>query len=356
MALIASRVRRMAAAVLIASAAAACGSGSAPSSPDVWAVVDGLEIKRADVEAALRRLDQAPPASAEEQLAIRLQILNGLIEQEILLGRARARNVDVTAEEVEQAYTQRRSNMPDEAFQQELSRRQLTADGMKDALRRELIVGKLLEQEIGGKVAPTDQDVRDFYEKNRERFNVPETQYRIAQLVVTPVGDPQVRNRLQDDATNPAEAQKKVEMLAGKLKAGASFAELARDYSEDPESAPQGGDLGFIPASALNQVPPELRQLVLTTAPGNIRTVSAPGGHTFVFVMGREDAGQRDLSHPPVRDAITNGIREQREQVLRAAYVAAARNDVDVVNHLARMVVEGGTALPMLGASAPAAP
>jgi peptidyl-prolyl cis-trans isomerase SurA len=354
MTLTASGVRRVAAAFLMASVATACGAGSAPSSPDVWAVVDGREIRRDDVEAAYRRTAQPPPSSADEQLAVKLQVLAELIDQEILLNRARARKVDVTTEEVEQAYRERRSNMSDEAFRQELDRRQLSVDAMKEALRRELVVQKLLAQDIGAKVTPTDQDVRDFYERNRARFNIAETQYRIAQLVVTPVRDPQVRNRRQDDATTPADAQKKVAMLAEQLKAGASFGELARDYSEDPESAPQGGDLGFIPASALNQVPPELRQLVLKTPPGTVSTVRAGGGHTFVYVMAREEAGQRDLNHPSVRDAITSGIRQQREQVLQAAYIAAARNELDVVNHLARMVVETGAGLPTLGTTPPA--
>ena len=113
-----------------------------------------------------------PPSSADEQLAVRLQVLAELIDQEILLNRARARKVDVTAEEVEQAYRERRSNMSDEAFQQELDRRQLSVDAMKEALRRELVVQKLLAQEIGAKVTPTEQDVRDFYERNRARFNI----------------------------------------------------------------------------------------------------------------------------------------------------------------------------------------
>ena len=349
MTLVTRRTRRLAAAFLLASAATACGRNSPPPSPDVWAVVGGREITRADVEAAIRRLDQPPQAtSAEEQFAVRLRVLEELINQEILLSQARAKNVDVTAADLDKAYNERRSNLSDEAFAQELARRQLSADAMKETLRRDLIAQKLLEQELGARTTPSDEDVRDYYEKNRARFSVAETQYRIAQMVVTPVREPQVSNRLKDDAATPAEAQKKVAMLAERLKAGVAFAELASNYSEDAESAPRGGDLGFIPVSALNQVPPQLRELVLKTAPGRIGTVGAGGGYTFVFVIAREDAGQRDLSHPPVKESITTTIREQREQVLRAAYVAAARNDIDVVNHLARTVVESGGKLPAI--------
>jgi len=316
---------RLAGALVLAYAATACGGGSAPPSPDVWAVVDGREISREDVEAAYRRMAQQPAPPPADELA-----------------------------DVDQAFNERKSNMSDDAFQKELDRRQVSADAMKQALKRELIVQKLLEQEIGGKVTPDDQEVREFYDANRERFNVAETQYRIAQLVVTPVREPQVRNRRQDDAASVPEAQKKVAMLAERLKAGAGFAELAMDYSEDPESAPQGGDLGFITTSRLNQVPPELRDLVLRTAPGRVGAVSAGGGHTFVYVIAREEAGQRDLSHPAVKDAITSGIRERREQTLRAAYIAAARNEITVVNHLARMIVETGGRPPALGVTAPA--
>ena len=41
-----------------------------------------------------------------------------------------------------------------------------------------------------------------------------------------------------------------------RLKAGASFGDLARDFSEDPESAPRGGDLGLVPLSAVKQAAP----------------------------------------------------------------------------------------------------
>jgi hypothetical protein len=59
MILTASGVRRVAAAFLMASVATACGAGSAPSSPDVWAVVDGREIRRDDVEALEERGSEA---------------------------------------------------------------------------------------------------------------------------------------------------------------------------------------------------------------------------------------------------------------------------------------------------------
>ena len=59
-----------------------------------------------------------------------------------------------------------------------------------------------------------------------------------------------------------------------RLKAGASFSDLAIGYSEDPESAPRGGDLGLVPMSRLKQAPPPLRDAVLQKPAGGVNVVS----------------------------------------------------------------------------------
>ena len=113
-----------------------------------------------------------------------------------------------------------------------------------------------MNREVVSKISITDQDVANFYNENRAQFNVAETQYRIAQIVVTPRKDPQIRNRKNDDATTDIEARRKCAALSQQLHNGADFAAVAMDYSEDPVSAPSGGDLGFIPESSLNQSDP----------------------------------------------------------------------------------------------------
>jgi parvulin-like peptidyl-prolyl isomerase len=158
--------------------------------------------------------------------------------------------------------------------------------------------------------------------------------------VVTPLRDQQLANRTGDDATTPQAAAAKVKMLMDKLQSGTPFGDLARDFSEDPESAPRGGDLGLVPMSAINQAAPALRDAVLKLEPGKARVVSGGGAHTIVYVVAHEPAGQRDLSTPNVKDQIRNALKGRREQLLRAAFITAARTDADVVNYLARRVVE----------------
>jgi parvulin-like peptidyl-prolyl isomerase len=135
-------------------------------------------------------------------------------------------------------------------------------------------------------------------------------------------------------------------MLMERLKAGASFADLARGYSEDPETAPRGGDLGLVPLSRLEQAPPPLRAAVLGKNPGAVNVAAAGGAYTLVLVVAHEQAGQRDLSTPGLKQNLTDSLKGRKQQVARAAYVAAARSDAKIVNYLARRLVEGKGTLP----------
>ena len=347
-------------ALALAGLAAACGSKSgaaAAPSATAWAVVDGREISGDDVEKAYRRTSQgqAPP-SDEEVLNAKLTLLNELIVQDILLAKARALKLEVTEAEVDTAFNEGKKNIPDATFQQELTKRNLTAADMRDGIRRELLAQKLIEREVSEKIAISEPDLTAFFEANRAQFNLAETSYQIAQIVVTPVRDTDVTNRTGDDATTPELAARKAQMLMERLKSGMPFAELARDYSEDPQSAPRGGDLGLVPASALNQAPPPLRDAVLKSQPGTVSAVSGGGAHTLVLFVKKEEAGQRDLTTPGLRDQLTNTLKQRKEQLLRTAYLSAVRNDATVVNVVARRVLESPGKMPSLMPSAPGAP
>jgi peptidyl-prolyl cis-trans isomerase SurA len=326
---------------------------STPATPaatvteDTWAVVDGRTITREDVDKAYRRMrDPSQSISEEEVLAAKLSLLNDLIVQDILLAKARALKIEIPQSDLDTAYANAKKNLPEDAFQQELKRRNVTADDMREGLRRELLTQKVIEQELGPKTAVTDQAITEFFNANRAQFNVAEESYHLAQIVVTPVREAQITNGTGDDATTPAAATAKIRMLVERLKAGASFRDLATGYSEDPESAPRGGDLGLVPLSRLKQAPPQLRDAVLDKTPGTVNVASAGGNHTIVLLVAREPAGQRDLSTPGLRERITETLRSRKEQLLRMAYLTSVRNDADVVNYLARRLVEAKGALP----------
>jgi len=331
----------------LAAASLSLACRPAPAAPaktvsvDTWAVVDGHEIAREQVDKAYRRLrDVSQTPSYDEEMTAKLALLNDLIVEEILLAKAGTLKLDVPQSDLDAAYANAKKNIDDASFQQELTRRGLTPEDLREGLRRELLTQKVIDQQVGSKVAVTDQEVNDFFAANRAQFNVAEESYHIAQIIVTPVRNPQITNRTGDDAATPEAAATKVKMLMERLNAGASFRDLAVGYSEDPETAPRGGDLGLVPVSQLKQAPPPLRDAVLNKAPGSVNVVNAGGAYTLVLVVAHEPAGQRDLSMPAVRENITTTLRGRKEQLLRSAYLTAVRSDAQVVNYLARRLVE----------------
>ena len=328
---------------LLALTLTAGGCRSQPQNvpPDTWATVDGRSITRDDVEKTFRRTqDAASTLSQEEAMTVKLSLLNEMILQDILLAKARALKIEVSQSELDTAYNERKKNVTDEQFQQELKKRNLTADDMREGLRRELMAKKLMDQEVGSKVTVTDQELTDFFNANRAQFTVAEESYRIAQIIVTPDRAAQATNRTGNDAATAQEAAFKVRMIMERLKAGASFADLAMDYSEDPETAARGGDLGLVPVSALKRAPPPLRDAVIGQQPGTVRVATSGGVHTIVAIVAHEQPGERGLTTPGVREGITQTLKNRKEQLLRTAYLSAARGDADVVNHAARRVVE----------------
>jgi peptidyl-prolyl cis-trans isomerase SurA len=319
-----------------------------------WAVVDGRVISSEDVDKAYRRMrDTSQPLSDEEVLTAKLGLLNDLIVQELLLAKAESLKIELQRTELDAAYDAAKKNLTDAAFQQELTRRSLTPADMREGLRRELLTEKVLDQEVGSNITVTDKEVSDFFNANRAQFNVAEESYHIAQIVVTPVREPQITNGTGDDAATAEAAAAKARMLMERLKAGASFRDLATGYSEDAETAPRGGDLGFVPLSRLEQAPPALRAAVLKKTPGTVNVVSSGGAHTLVLVVAHEPAGQRDLSTPGMRERIIGTLRGRKEQLLRLAYLTTIRTDAQVTNHLARRLVESKAALPGILPAAP---
>src|SRR5512145_3409956 len=172
----------------LAFTAAACRSTtSAPDRPrgseNAWATVNGREISREEVEKAYRReAPLQPKPSDEEATAAKLTLLGEFIVQELLLEKARALKIELPESELDTAYAAAKKNIPDEAFEKELTARQLSAADMRESLRRDLLSQKVMEREIISRIAVTDQDIQAFYEANRAQFNRAEDSFRVAQI------------------------------------------------------------------------------------------------------------------------------------------------------------------------------
>src|SRR5215472_1873746 len=327
-------------AVLAVSTLAACKH--APPA-GVAAKVNGHAITFAQLEKTYKSQYPQSPEGANEDLIMtqKLDLLSSLITNEIMLQRAEKLGLTAVDADVETEVYKMKAPYTKEEFDKQLKDRGMSIDDLRAQIRQKLTVDKLINKEITSHVTITDADVTNFYNANKNNFNLAEPQVHMAQILVTPFPDPNVRNLKNSKAQNKAEAENKVKDIMDRLKRGEDFNMLAQNYSEDASSAQNGGDMGFIPQSNLEKASPELRRLVDSLQPGQFSPpIPTPNGFLILKVITREPAGQRDLNDPRVQQNIRETLLNRKDQLLKAAYYEVARNNAKIQNYLARSIVE----------------
>ena len=312
-----------------------CGK-SAPAG--VAATVNGRPIYYTEIDSNYKSQFPAQgEGENEDQIQLRrIEILGSLIDNEIMFQRAEKASLVATDDTVNARLTEMKTPYTKEAFDKQLSDWGITLDQLKEHVRKDESVKLLFNKEISSKIVITDKDVSDFYNANRPSFNLPEPQVHMAQILVTPHVDPNVHNLKNDKAKNDAEARQKIQALETRLKQGEDFASLAENYSEDPQSTPNGGDLGFIAESALDKSSPELKKLVLSMRPGTISPIiPSQDGYRILKVISKEPPGQRELNDPRVQQTIRETLQSRRDQLLKSAYYGIARNEAKVIDYMA---------------------
>jgi peptidyl-prolyl cis-trans isomerase SurA len=336
------RILCVAAAVMFFLLAAACRRSV---SDKVAATVNNRPITYAELEKNFQTQISGPQegSSADQVMIQKIELLRTLIDNEIMLQRAEKLGLMAPDSEVEAKFNEFRAPYTKEEFEQQLRNRKMTVEDLKAQLRRDLSIQKLFNREVTSRIPlPSDADVAKFYNANKASFNLAEPQVHLAQIVVTPAPDQNVHNLKNDKARNPEEAKRKIQAIAAQLQVKPDdFAMIAQNYSEDPNTAQNGGDLGFVPESAFQKASPELRRIIMALKPGEISAVlPAPDGYRILKVISKEPSGQRELTDPRVQQTIRETLQNRKDQLLKAAYYEVARNEAKVVNYLALKTVE----------------
>jgi peptidyl-prolyl cis-trans isomerase SurA len=313
------------------------------SDRQVVAKVDGQPIYRDQVDRVYRGRQGAgsDANNPEEALSFKLNVLDELINNQILVDHASHAGISVSEAEVDNKVAELQSPYSADEFQKRLRDQGLEMEDLRKEVRRNIIITKLINKEIISNIKVSDADIAAYYQRNKANFNVPETAYHLAQIEVTPVPDAEVRNLKNDDAKTPVEAERKIQALYARLRAGDDFATVAQEYSEDPRTASGGGDMGFIPASALNSTP-QLKEAVLSLQVNQFTgIIRSSSGYHIIKLLGIEPAGTHTLSELRVQNAIRQTLKNEREQLLKTAYIETLRNRAKVENYLAEQVVKG---------------
>lgn len=341
---------------LIASGFGACngtkGSGGDKGTA-VAASVNDKKIMLAEVDKILEQQAKSQQVqfsdmSQLELAAGRLQVLDELIRREVLFQRAEKEALLPKDDEVAQAINEQKLQLgTQEAFQRALKESGQTEEAMRDIARRQLAIQKLLDRTASKIEPPTDKEVEDFYNNNRARY-VSARGVGLAAIIVDPAD-----NGASNDAKGDIEAKNKMDIINQRLKSGADFATVAREQSEDPQSVPRGGDLGFFTEEQLKQsgFPQEyIARFFGSMEVGKVTDPIQSSGRWTIFKLTdrRLQSENLTLENPEVRKDATESILNQRKQILNAAMLEVAIREAKITNNLAQDMLNSPTSLSSL--------
>jgi len=321
--------------------------------PDVVATVNGKPIMRSEVEDLYQtNLGESQQQPSKEQAdVVRLNVLRTLIDEEILMERAAKLNLTATDEEVDNQINEYKAPYTQEEFNKRLAEKHLTLDDMKRQIRRAKTEEKLFNKEINSKINITDADIAAYYNAHKSEFNLIEPMYHLAQIMVTSVPLPpqqQSINLQNSKATNDSEAKKKIETLHNRLESGEDFGLLAQNFSERPDTASNGGDMGFVSETQLH-ASLDVYNAIAKLQPGQITEIMPvydnahkQVGYAIFKLIDKQAAGQRELNDPRVQQTIRGQLRDARQQLLRNAYLEMLRDEARVENFFAEDVFKNG--------------
>jgi len=319
-----------------------CGAGGTESNDStVAATVNGHAILLKEVERGITQQagGQQAKLSQLELAQARLQVLSNLVQRDVLFQRAEREKLLPTEDEIDGAINtqKQQSGMTSEDFDRSLKEQNISMETLREEARKNLAISKL-EDKYTSKISISNQEVEDFYNNNKQQF-VNARGVALAMIMVDPKDNS--AEGIVNDVKNEAEAKLKIDNIYQQLQGKADFATVARAKSEDINTVAKGGDIGWAAEEDLknNGFPPELvSDLFGKMQVGDYtQPIKFNSGKWYIFKLAdrRLSTENLTLESPGVRQQITQGLTNQRKQILNAALLETAMNEAKIVNNLA---------------------
>ncbi|MDF2431010.1 MAG: peptidyl-prolyl cis-trans isomerase SurA [Mucilaginibacter sp.] len=260
-------------------------------------------------------LAQGNPPSPD----IKCQILQSLLTQKLLAQQAVIDSVEVKDDEVDADVDRRMRGMIQRAGGQDRLEQFLGRSVIqyKDEIRpdiKESLVAQKMQQKITSNVNTTPEDVKAFFNKI-PKDSLPSFNKEIE------VGEIQFDPKLT--MAEKEVYRQKAEELRTRIKNGEDFASLARLYSQDSGSAPQGGDLGF---NDRNSFVKEFSAMAFKLKPGEISPVfETDFGFHFLQVIERRGE-QVHVRHILIQPVITQTSLDRSKAKADSVYDQLTHN------------------------------
>lgn len=286
--------------------------------PDVVARVNGEAINKTDLQSAVTQLESragrtVPP---DQRDRVFRGVLDQLIAYRLLAQESATRNIAVSDGDVDARAAEIRKQFPsDQVFQQTLEQQHMTEAEFRDDVRQGLRITGLIDAELSARAPVTAEQVNQFYASNS--FQQGERVRASHILIAVPEN--------ADAAAKEAARAKATEIL-NQVKAGADFAELAKQHSQDPGSGPRGGDLDYFERGQM--VGPFEEAAFALAAGQTSELVETRFGYHIIKVVDKQAA--RTIPLEEVRGRIEEYLRDQNREKQTQVFIDALRTKAQI--------------------------
>jgi parvulin-like peptidyl-prolyl isomerase len=286
----------------------------------VVAVVNDEVITQQDVDQLLSVLyaQYSQEYKGDELLQkmeqIKKDILNQIIEDKLVLSRAKELGIKVTESEVNEKLDYvRKGFLSEEEFYNTLETQGITVGNLKERYKDQIMMKKLVDNEVKTRISVLPSETSDYYEKHRNQFKEGD-KYRVKNILV----------KAKDDVTFEL-AKVEIDNVYDKLKEGVDFDSLAMQYSQGP-NAENGGDMGYIEKGQMLEA---LDKAIFNLKPGEFSepVKSEIGYHIFKLEdikYGRQaslEEVQKDIQTILFQDKFKARVNEWLLGLKKKAYI-----------------------------------
>ena len=286
------------------------------------AVVNGSVITQEDFDREMGRVLQRLASMGKsfddsQLLAIKKEVLEGLIHGELLYQESQRKEIKV--EEVainEQLETLKKRFPSEDEFKTALNKMNLSEADIRSQIKKGLAIQQFITKHIAEKVTVSDKEPRAYYDSHPDSFKQPE-QVRASHILIKV--DPQA------DESQRAEARKKIEEIQQKLQKGEDFATLAKGFSQGPSSA-KGGDLDYF---RRGQMVKPFEEAAFALKPGEVSDlVETRFGYHLIKVIDKKP--ETTIPYEDIKEKVGQYLKDKKVHEEVGLYVKKLKEDAKV--------------------------
>lgn len=245
--------------------------------------------------------------------ALRHEVLDRLIDDELILQQASELKLTITSEQVDSSIDEikRQNGIDDAQLLEALKGQGMTMQNYRADIKRQLLRFRVINIAVGSRVSISDEDVKSYYDRHMKTGS--NTQVRASHVFVAiPDGA---------DASVVAEKQAQAQRVLERAQKGEDFAKLARELSDDPATRGEGGDLGYF---GKDMLPKPIEEIVFAMNVGDIRgPVRADRGFHVIKLVDRRVKEAKPLEE--VKDDIRMQLRQKEMERQTKTYLTELR-------------------------------